>query len=99
MRARHGTRAALVDDVARGEALEREGFVERMRRVIGDRMGEDPSRARRRLEAAITPSAIDIEVAERRLADDGAAIHGQVHDAAPVAPAAQPAEARKEHDE
>jgi hypothetical protein len=40
MRDRRG--AMLVDQMAAGEPLQAEGFVERVRAVVRDRMGEDP---------------------------------------------------------
>src|SRR5690242_1812457 len=99
MRSRHWTCALLVDDVTLGKPLERERLVEWVRRVLGDGMREDPARAGRRLEAAVAPAAVDIEIAQRRPADDGAAIHRHIHDAPPMAHEAQPAEARKERDQ
>src|SRR5258707_6813125 len=99
MGARERSGALLVDRVAGGETLEREGLVELVRLVIGDRVSEDPARGRRRLEAAIAPAAVDVEILQRRLADDRAAIHRHVHDAGPMAQHAQAAEAREEREE
>src|SRR3546814_3989576 len=47
-----GTRAgaALVDDAALAEAVQREGGVQRVRRVVRDGMGEAPAGGRRRSE-------------------------------------------------
>src|SRR6185437_1065823 len=91
--------ALLVDRVTAGEALEGEGLVEFVRLIVGDGMGEDPARGRRRLEAAIAPAAVYVEILQRRLADDRAAIHRHVHDAAPAAHHAKAAETREERDE
>src|SRR3546814_7233455 len=56
-----GTRAvaALVDDAALAEAVQREGGVQRVRRVVRDGMGEAPAGGRRRLEAAVAPAGIE----------------------------------------
>src|ERR1051326_2038115 len=96
LRVRAGT--LLVDDGAAAEAVEREGGVEWVRRVLGDGPGEHPARSRRRLEAAVAPAAVEIKILDRRFADDRAAVHGHVHDAGPAAHQAQAREAR-EHGE
>src|SRR5215470_4081325 len=91
MRIGRRPRAALVDHCTAREAIECEGFVERMRPVLRDRMREDEARGRRRLEAAIAPAAVDVEALDRRLADDRAPVHGHVVDAAPEPHHPQPA--------
>ena len=50
-----------------------------------DGVREDVARARRRLEAAGAPAAVDVEARHRRLADDRRAVRRDVDDAAPVA--------------
>src|SRR5690606_5420675 len=57
---RHGSRRRLVDEPAGTEALEREGRVDRVRLVARDGVGEDMAGARRRLEAARAPAAVDV---------------------------------------
>ncbi len=54
----HGALAFFVDDVARGEAVESERRVERMWRVVGDRVREAPAGCRRGLEAAVAPAGV-----------------------------------------
>ena len=58
---RHRRRAVLVDQRAGREAVERERRRERVRLVVGDRVGEDLAGARRRLEPAGAPAAVEIE--------------------------------------
>ena len=57
--------------------------------------GEDMAGARRRLEAAGAPAAIDEEARHRRLADDRRAVRRDVDDAAPVAQHAHAAQRRE----
>ena len=66
MRDRRG--GGFVDQPAGAEAVEGEGRGERMRLAPGDRMREHMARARRRLEAAGAPAAIDEKPRDRRLA-------------------------------
>src|SRR6516162_8483267 len=87
--------AVLVDQIAVGEAVEREGLVQLVRPVLGDGMGEDPAGTRRRLEAAGAPAAVEVEPLDGRLADDRARIRADIHDAAPGPEHAQPGEARE----
>ena len=54
------------------------------------------SGCRRRLETAVTPAAGHVEPRHRQLADDRAAVHRHVHDAAPRAHQAQPSETREQ---
>src|SRR2546430_1742299 len=58
---RHAGGAVLVDQVAVGEALEREGLGQPVRPLMGQRVGEDVARAWRRLEAAGAPAAVEVE--------------------------------------
>jgi len=55
---RDGGGSVLVDKSAGGEPVEAEGRGERMGLVMNDRVGEDPARARRGLEAAGAPAAV-----------------------------------------
>src|SRR5918997_2691058 len=71
---RHRRRRRLVDEAAGAEAVEREGGVDRVRLAGRDRVGEDVPGARRRLEAAGAPAAIDEEARDRRPADDRRAV-------------------------
>ena len=48
-------------------------------------MCEAPSRARRRLEAAVAPAGVEVETLDSGAVDDRRAIHRHVHDAAPGA--------------
>src|SRR5579859_600086 len=66
-----GRGGGLVDQSAGGEALEREGRVDRVRLVARDGVGEDMRRTWRCLEATRAPAAIDIEAGHRRLAENG----------------------------
>src|SRR5690349_24352716 len=52
--------------------------------VMSDGVGEGPARGRRRLEALVAPAAVEIEIADRRLADERAAVRRHVLDAAPM---------------
>jgi hypothetical protein len=56
--------AFFVDHVAAAEAVEAEIGIEGMRFVPGDRPGKAPAGGRRRLEAAIAPAAIEIEIVD-----------------------------------
>src|SRR6185437_11125684 len=92
-------RGALVDEAAGAEAFEREGFVELVRAVVGDGVGEDPARARRRLEAASAPAAIDEEPVDGGEADDRAGVGRAIDDAGPLPQHAQPADDGEKLDE
>ncbi len=50
--------AALIDHMSGSEALKRKCGIQRMRRIVGNGMGETPAGARCRLETAIAPAAI-----------------------------------------
>src|SRR5580692_12350888 len=86
----------FVDESAGAKAVEGEGGGERMRLAPGDRMREHMARARRRLEAAGAPAAIDEKAGNRRLGDDRRAVRRDVDDAAPVAQHAHAANGGKE---
>src|SRR6516162_1090039 len=90
------TVTALVDEMAGCETVEAIGGGEGMRLVISDEVGEAPAGRRRRLEAAITPAAVQVEPVDRCPVDDGGAVHRHVHDAAPMAQHANAAEAGPE---
>ena len=91
-----GCRRRLVDEAAGAEAVEREGGVDWMRLALGDRVREDVAGARRRLEAAGAPAAVDVEARDRREPDDGRAVGRDIDDAAPVAQHAQARELREQ---
>src|SRR5256885_15685614 len=55
---RHGGGAVLVDQRAGRETFEAEGPRQRVRLVMGNRMGEDMAGARGRLEPARAPAAL-----------------------------------------
>src|SRR5206468_2148533 len=82
---RHRGGDAFIDQATLDEAVEAERLGDRMRPVIGDRIGEDEARARNGLEAAGAPAAIDIEPLHIGLADDGRAVARHVDDAPPHA--------------
>src|SRR5579883_3309170 len=67
-----------------------------MRAVVGDGVGKDPARARRRFEPAGAPAAIDVEAGDWRQPDDGARIGRAIDDSCPLPQHAQPAEDRKQ---
>src|SRR3546814_593698 len=92
---RDGRRAVLVDQEAAAEAVEREGGVQRVRRVLRDGVGEGPAGAGRRLEAAGAPAAVEVEVLNRRLVEDWAGVRADVDDAAPLPQHAHAAEQRE----
>src|SRR6266498_2331116 len=98
MRPRTGTRSLLVDRATLREALERKRGVERMRRVVRDRVRVKPARRGRRLEAAIAPAATHVQAVDREFADDRASVHRHVADAAPRSHHPQAPEARKERE-
>src|SRR5262245_29992037 len=87
-----GTCALLIEGAAREEALKPECRVERVRRVVGDRVREHPARPWRGLEAAVAPASVDIEVVNRQAADDRAAVHGHIDETAPCAQEPQAAD-------
>src|SRR5271170_459441 len=82
---RYGRGGGFVDEAAGAETVEREGRRERVGLATSDRMREHMARARRRLETAGAPAAIDGETGNRRQADDRRAVGRHVDDAAPVA--------------
>ena len=59
-------------------------------------MGENPTRARGRLEAAGAPAAVDVEAPDRRLRDDRAGVGTDVDGPGPVAQHPEAAEDRKQ---
>src|ERR1700722_9996272 len=67
-------RGGFVDEPAGAKAVEGEGAGERMRLAPGDRMREHIARARRCLEAAGAPAAIDEQSGNRRFGDDRRAV-------------------------
>src|SRR5262245_34917476 len=81
--------AMVVELAALLEAIEGVAAVQLMLLVLGHGVGEGPAAGGHGLEALIAPAAIDIEVADRGAADEGAAVGGHVHDAAPMAQQAQ----------
>ena len=87
-----GSAAFFVDGFTERKAVERISGIERVRRIVRDRVREAPAGGGRCFKAAIAPAAVQVEIGERRLADDGAAVHAHVHDAAPGAQHAQAAE-------
>src|SRR6478752_5781693 len=91
--------AVLVDQVPGRKAIEGERRVELMRPIVRDRVRKGPSRPRRGLESAGAPAAIEIEVPDRRHADDRTRIGAYVDDAAPLAVHAHAAEDRKQLDD
>ena len=73
-----------------------EGRIDGMRLALGDGVGEHVARARRRLEAASAPAAIDVEARDRRRADDRRAVRRHVDDAAPAPQHAHARELREQ---
>src|SRR5690625_5225075 len=74
----------LVDQIAGTIAIEREGRVQGMGLVDGDGVGKNPAGSRSRLEPPGSPAAIDVDAADRRLADNRAGVRADVDDAAPL---------------
>src|SRR5471032_393840 len=91
--------AVLVDQIAVDETIEREGLVQLMRPVLGQRVRKDPAGTWGRLEATGAPAAIEIKSLDRRLADDRAGIRTDIDDAAPCAQHTQAAEDREQLDQ
>src|SRR5258708_39057068 len=81
---RQGGGAGLSDGPAAGETLETEDRVEWMRLAARDRVSKDPTRARRGLESARAPAAVEIEPFDRQLADDRRGVRADVDDASPA---------------
>src|SRR5262245_12677967 len=79
------TGAGLVERAAGAEAVEAVGSGKRVRLAGCERVRKAPARGGRRLEATVTPAAIQVEAVDRRRADDRAGVRGHVHHAAPVA--------------
>src|SRR3546814_16873048 len=67
---RDGRRAVLVDQEAAADAVEREGGVQRGRRILRDGVREGTAGAGCRLEAAGAPSAAGVEVLPRGRGED-----------------------------
>src|SRR5260370_42186300 len=80
-----GAAAILIDQLAAREAVQPITPGERMGRLVRQQMSETPPGGRRRLESAITPARVQIQTLDRRVIDDGRAIHAHVHDATPGA--------------
>src|SRR3546814_14815534 len=59
---RAGRRAVLVDQEAAAEAVEREGGLQRLRRILRDRVREGPAGAGCRFQAAGAQPAAKVEV-------------------------------------
>ena len=74
----------------------RERRVDRVRLVAGHGPRQQVPGARRRLEAAGAPAAVDVQARHRRLADDRRAVGRHVDDAAPVAQHAHATERREQ---
>src|SRR5580698_1174667 len=77
----HGGGGGFVDQVTVAEAFDGERRVDGMRFVAGDGPGEHMRGARRGLEAAGAPAAIDVQTLDGRLGDDGRAIRRYIDDA------------------
>src|SRR5688572_18406271 len=88
--------ATFADDATGLEPVERERSGKRMRLIMRDHVRKAPAGCRRCLEAAITPTAIQVETFDRCLAHDRASIHRHVHNARPVPHDAQAADRRKQ---
>src|SRR5438874_616746 len=92
----NGCSRRLVDEAAGTEAVERKGGVDGVRLALGDGVREDVAGARRRLEAAGAPAAVDVEARDRRQPDDGRAVGRDVDNAAPVAQHSEARELREQ---
>jgi len=90
MRDRGGGR--FVDQAAAFEAVQAERGGHRVGLAGGQGRGEAVAGTGRRLETAGAPAAIEEQIVDRGLADDRAAVAGDVDDAAPLAHHAQAAE-------
>src|SRR5205809_5475785 len=86
----------FVDQAACPETFKAEIAVQRMRLTVCQRMREHAARTRRRLESASPPSAVNVEIFDRRLADDRARVRRAVDDACPLAHHAQAAKQWKQ---
>ena len=84
MQVRLGTSARFINNMACGEAIKSECFCVRVGLIRCDQMSKTPTRSRGRLEAAITPSAIEVETVNVRLVNDGGSVHRHVHNASPM---------------
>src|SRR5258708_7132795 len=88
----------VVELAALLEAIQGITAVQLMLLVLGHGMGERPAPGGHGLEALIAPAAVDIEIADRGTADEGAAVRGHVHDPAPMAQQAEPRDAGHDGD-
>ena len=70
-----GSRAALIDINSSGKSIEREVLYYRIGSVIRDEVCEEPSGCGTCFEAAIVPSCVEIEIADRRFTDECRPIH------------------------
>ena len=96
---RHPRRDAFVDEAAFAEAVEAEIGGQGARFALGDHLGRGPAGAGDGLEAARPPAAVDEAVLQRGLRDDGRAVAGHVHDAAPLAEHLEPRDDREGFDQ
>ena len=94
----HAGGAVLVDQQSGLEPVQRIGRGDAVRAVVGDQVGKDMAGSRRRLEAAGSPAAVEIEAVDIRLRDDRRGVRAGVDDAAPVAQHAKPRGFRKQLD-
>src|SRR5258706_8397965 len=75
--------AIFVDHMAGEEAIQAQGSGGPVTGVTSDQMREGEARRGRRLEAAITPAAIEIKAIHRRLVDNRRAVHRHIDIACP----------------
>ena len=79
-----GGGAVFVDQMTRVKPVDGKRRVQRMRLIVGNGVRIRPTGTRCCLEATRTPSAVEIEAFDIRLADDRACIRRYIHNPAPL---------------
>ena len=79
-----GACTALINIDAAGKPVQRVIRNNGIGAVICNQVGKVPAGCRTRLETAIVPAGVQVEIFERSLADERSAIHGHIHHARPV---------------
>ena len=82
--------------MAAGKPVQCKSRVERVWPILRHGVGHDPARARCRLEAARSPSAIEVKALDVRFGNDRAGIRRHVHNAGPLAVHAHASKDRKQ---
>lgn len=96
---RDGRRAVLVYQGTADKAVQRKRRIEFVRAILRNRVCKDPAGPWSGLESPRAPAAVEIEPANRRLADDRTGIRADVDNSAPHSQHSYPAEDREQFDD